>query len=83
MLIVIALVDLINIISNTVFLQRSHHVTPPLPSPFSYIFFVCQSFLVIICSVKVYLKFDVTRERARQTCHKGENLIASYKIYDV
>ena len=32
---------LINIISNTVFLQRSHHVTPPLPSPFSYIFFVC------------------------------------------
>ena len=53
--------------------------TPPLPSPFSYIFFVCQSFLVIICSFKVYLKLDVTRERARQTCHKGANLIASYK----
>ena len=35
--------------------------------------FVGQSFLVIICSVKVYLKLDVTRERVRQTCHKGAN----------
>ena len=45
--------------------------------PLRIFLFVCQSFLVIICSVKV------TRERARQTCHKGANLIASYKIYDV
>ena len=51
--------------------------------PFRIYFFVCQSFLVIICSVKVYLKLDVTRERARRTCHQGANLITSYKIYDV
>ena len=51
----------------------------PPSLPISYIIFVCQSFLVIICSVKVYLNLDVTRERARQTCHKGANLIASYE----
>ena len=49
--------------------------------PFRIFSLFCQSFLVIICSVTVYLKFklDVTRERPRQTCHKGANLIASYK----
>ena len=33
---------------------------------------------VIICSVKVYLRLDVTRVRAMQTCYKGANLIASF-----
>ena len=47
--------------------------------PFLHIFFVCQSFLVIIFSVKVYLTLGATRERAKKTCHKGANLIASYQ----
>ena len=63
-------------------LQRSHyHVASPLPSPFSYIFFLCQSFVVIICSVKVHLKLDVTRGRATQSCLKGAHFIASFEQF--